>query len=257
MKDNRFQQVLAAGGVPVGHMILEFATRGIAQIVEAAGVDFVVIDMEHTGLAMADVANLVAWFKATTVAPFVRIPQIEYHFVARALDVGALGIMAPNVRNAIQAQLLVAATKYAPLGQRGVMLGSSHTDFRMANPREFFDASNRGTTLICQIESQEGLDNLEAIATTPGIDVLWPGQFDLSQSMGIPGEFTHPRFLAALNQVVTVARQHGLAAAIQPLTIAQAQEWRAIGFNAISFSGDFFVYQAALSQAVNELRRLL
>lgn len=256
MKDNRFQQVLAAGRVPIGHMILEFATRGIAQIVEAAGVDFVVLDMEHTGLSIGDVANLVAWFKATTVAPFVRVPQIEYHFVARALDVGALGIMAPNVRNATQARLLVAAAKYAPLGQRGVMLGDSHTEFRMVQPRAFFDESNRGTTLICQIESQEGLDNLETIAATPGIDVLWPGQFDLSQSMGIPGEFTHPRFLAALADVVTAAQRHGLAAAIQPLTIAQAEAWYALGFNVISFSGDFFVYQAALGQAVGQLRQL-
>ena len=93
MKPNRFRQVRAEGKVPVGHMILEFGTRGMAQILDAAGVDFVIIDTEHSPFTPANLADLIAWFKATTIAPFVRIPQIEYHFIARTLDMGALGLM--------------------------------------------------------------------------------------------------------------------------------------------------------------------
>ncbi len=256
MKPNRLQQVLAEGRVPVGHMILEFGTRGVAKILEAAGADFVVIDMEHGAFDIADVADMVAWFKATPVAPFVRIPQVDYHFVARALDAGALGIMVPNVRSADQARAVVEAAKYAPAGRRGVILGGPHGDFRQEDARAFMERSNVGTTIICQIESREGLEQLEAIAATPGVDILWVGQADLTQSLGIPGAFDDERFLGALRRVVEVARRHGLAAGIQPGNLEQAAEWMALGYNVISYSGDYFVYRDALAQAFAGVRQI-
>ncbi len=256
MQANRFKQRLNEGKLPIGHMLLEFGTRGMPQMLETAGVDFIVIDMEHTGFSSADIANMLAWFKATTVAPFVRIPQIDYHFVARTLDAGALGIMAPNVKSAAEAQVLVGAAKYAPLGERGVFLGGTHTHFQPVDPIEFMEYSNHNTTLICQIESRAGLDHLEAIAATPGVDVLWVGHFDLTQSLGIAGQFRHPTFLDALKRVVETARTYGLAAGIQPRNVEQAQEWIELGFNVISYSGDLFVYLDALSQAVARLQGL-
>src|SRR5690242_10468968 len=98
MKRNRVRAALAEGRPALGHMVLEFGTRGIAKIAEACGLDFVVIDMEHSGLDFGAVADQMAWFKATTVTPIVRVPAIEYHFIARVMDAGAMGIMAPNVR---------------------------------------------------------------------------------------------------------------------------------------------------------------
>jgi len=254
MKPNRLKQVRAEGRTPVGHMVLEFGTRGVAQMLEVAGVDFVVIDMEHTGFSAANIADMIAWFKATTVAPFVRVPQLLYHFVARTLDAGALGIMVPNVVSADQARALVDAAKYAPLGKRGVIIGESHTHFKSVDPREFMEYSNQNTTLICQIESREGLENLEEIATTPGVDVLWVGHFDLTQSLGIPGQFHHPEFLDALKRVVETARRHGLGAGIQPGNLAQAQEWIELGFDVISYSADLYVYLDAMTRAVADVR---
>jgi 2-keto-3-deoxy-L-rhamnonate aldolase RhmA len=127
MKPNRFKQVLAEGRIPCGHMLLEFVTRGIAFMLEEAGADFVLIDMEHTGFGMADLANVLAWFKATTVAPFVRVPQLQYHFIARMLDAGALGVMVPDVRNRAQAQAVVDAAKN-PVGQ--ARRGAAHGQHR-------------------------------------------------------------------------------------------------------------------------------
>jgi len=256
MKPNRCKRILAEGGIPIGHMVLEFATRGVPQMLEVAGVDFVVVDMEHTGLTSADVADMMAWFKATTVAPFVRVPQVQYHFIARTLDVGAMGIMVPNVQGAAQARAIVDAAKYPPLGKRGVIIGATHTDFQPVDPREFMDYSNENTTIICQIESQEGLDDLEGIATTPGVDVLWVGHFDLSKSLGIPGEFHHPQFLDALKRVVGAAREHGLHAGIQPGSLDQAQEWIDVGFDVMSYGGDMRVYLRAMSEGVAALRKL-
>ena len=256
MKPNRLKQALTEGRVPVGHMVVEFNTRGMPQMLEKTGADFVLLDMEHTGFSASDIADLVAGFRLTTVTPLVRVPQIEYHFIARALDVGAMGVMVPNVQTGAEARAIVAAAKYAPLGQRRVALGAAHTDYERVDPGEVFRYANENTTVICQIESQKGLDQIDEIATTPGVDLLWVGHFDLSQSMGIPGEFDHPDFLAAVKLVIDTAKRHGLGAGIQPHNLAQTQHWMAMGFDVISYSSDLSVYIDAMTKAVAGVREL-
>jgi 2-dehydro-3-deoxyglucarate aldolase/4-hydroxy-2-oxoheptanedioate aldolase len=255
MKDNRLQRVVKQGRVPVGHMVWEFGTRGIAKIAESADIDFVLIDMEHSGFDNERVANLLAWFKATDIAPFVRIPQHLYHFAARVMDGGALGVMAPIVESAEQARTIVDAVKYLPLGKRGVGLGTAHTDFLNPDPAAYFKRSNENTTIICQIESVAGLKNAEAIAATPGVDILWVGHFDLSNSMGIPAQFQHPQFLEALAKVPAVARQYGKLAGIQPGTMEQAEAWIQAGYNVISWGADSAVYARALREGVAGVRK--
>lgn len=256
MKLNRCNKKIKAGEVPVGHMILEFGTRGIAQILDAVDLDFAIIDTEHSAFSRADVADLAAWFKATDVAPFVRIAEVQYHLIAPTLDAGILGIMVPNVKTGEAAKAIVNAAKYAPMGDRGVIMGQAHTDYKGVNPREFMDYANENITIICQIESQQGLDNLEAIASTPGVDILWVGHFDLTQSLGITGDFHHPKFLDGMKKVVEMADKYGLGAGIQPGSLEQTEEWMDMGFNVISYNGDFSVYQNAMRQAVDGVRAL-
>ena len=255
MKPNRFNEVRAQGKIPVGQMLWEFGSRGIARMLEAAGLDFVFIDTEHAQFSPGQIADLIAWFSGTTVAPFVRVPLAQ-HLLARTMDAGALGVMVPNVRDASEAKMVVDAVKYGPLGQRGLGLGGALTSYRPVNSAEFLKYSNTNTTVICQIESVTGMDNLEAIATTPGVDVLWVGHNDLSQSMGIVGQFHHERFLDALKRVVESCQRHNLGAGIQPGSIEQAQEWMEMGFNVISYSTDIAVYQAAMNQAVGQIRSI-
>jgi 2-keto-3-deoxy-L-rhamnonate aldolase RhmA len=257
MKPNKFQQAIKATGTAAGHMISDFGTRNIARIVAAANPDFVMIDMEHTGFDTERIADLCAWFCATDIAPMVRVPQGLYHFCARTLDAGALGIMVANVETAEQAKSIVDACKYAPLGRRGVALGGAHNDFVMPNPAEYFGYANVNTTVVTMIESPVGVANVDAIAATPGVDVLWVGHFDLTQAMGIPAQFNHPEFLAALDSVIAAARRHGKQAGIQPTRIEDAQQWRNIGFNVLSWSIDYAVYRTALVSGVDQVRRIL
>ena len=257
MKDNRLKRVLAEGGIPVGHMIWEFATRGMAKVLEAAGADFVVIDMEHTAFDAERVADMIAWLKATDIAPFVRVPQRLYHFLARTMDAGALGVMVANVEDADQARSVVDAVKFAPLGGRGVGLGGAHNDYLNPNPAEYFKRSNENTTVICQIESVKGVDHVEAIAAVPGVDVVWIGHFDLTQSMGIPGQFDDPRFAAALARVVAAANKHGKLAAIQPGSLDQARAWVKHGFHFMSYNVDVAVYRNALRNELDQVRAML
>ena len=255
MKKNRLREAVQAGRIPVGHMVWEFSTRGIAKLLATADLDFVLIDMEHSEFDLGKVADLIAWFKATDIAPFVRVPGCHYHFMARVMDGGALGVMIPNLETPEQARLAVNSVKYAPMGKRGVGLGSAHTDYLNPDPVTYFHESNANTTIIAQIESTVGLANVDAIAATEGIDILWPGHFDLSQSMGIPAQFQHPDFLAALEQVVAAARKHGKLAGIQPSTLEQATQWVNMGFNVISWKADSGLYGGALRSEVDSLRK--
>jgi 2-keto-3-deoxy-L-rhamnonate aldolase RhmA len=258
VKVNRFRQILAQEGIPVGHMLVEFDTRNIGRMLEAARVDFVLIDMEHGSYSAHTMADMVASIRATSVTPFVRIPEIQYHFIARALDAGALGIMAPHVDTADDARALVAASKYPPLGKRGLAFGGANSDFVRPELREYLSHSNDNITVICLIESDEALKNLEEIAATSGVDVLWLGYADLTLSLGIPGQYRHHRFLEALTQVASAARRHGLGAGIQPGNLDQAQEWMQAGYNVISYGCDFQVYINAMtvaSAAIRNLRR--
>jgi len=256
VKANLLRQRLAEGRVAVGHMVMEFATRGLAKLLEAAGLDFVLLDMEHSGLELGRIADLIAWLKATPVAPVVRVPGSHYHFIARALDAGALGIMAPNVESVEQAGAVVEAVKYGPDGRRGLGLGTAHNDYVMPQPAAYLREANANTSVICQIESERGLENLEGIAALPGVDILWVGHYDLTQSMGIVGQFGHPRFLEALARVAGAARRHGKAAGVQPGSPEQAAEWMKLGYHAISFGSDISVYRSALAAAAAAVRKL-
>jgi 2-dehydro-3-deoxyglucarate aldolase/4-hydroxy-2-oxoheptanedioate aldolase len=256
MKKNRFREVAQSGQTPVGHMIWEFGTRGIAKILESTGIDFVLIDMEHTGFDTERVADLIAWLKATDIGPFVRVPQRLYHFLARSMDAGALGVMVANVETAEQARQIVDSVKYAPLGNRGLGLGGSHNNFIPPDPVAYMQYSNSNTTVICQIESVTGLRNCEAIGAVPGVDVLWVGHFDLTQSMGIPAQFQHPQFLDALRAVSDAAKRNGILAGIQPSSLDQARQWMALGYNVISWATDVAVYRTAVTQAVHDLRAM-
>jgi 2-dehydro-3-deoxyglucarate aldolase/4-hydroxy-2-oxoheptanedioate aldolase len=257
MKQNRFRQMLAEGQSPVGHMLFEFASHGMAQILDAADVDFVVIDMEHGSFGMGDVAALVAWLQATRIAPFIRIPQVQYHFIARALDAGVLGVVAPNVRTPAEARALVAAAKYPPMGERGLFFGGASSEYRSGDANAHRQFSNENTTVICMIESAEGVEHVEEIAATPGVDALWVGHWDLSQFMGIPGQFQDERFRAAVRRITEAASRRNLAAVIQPGDEMQLREFVAQGFRVISWSADFYLYRDALAGAVRRVREVL
>ena len=256
MKPNLIRQRLSEGKVAVGTMVMEFGTRGIAKINEAAGIDFVLLDMEHSGFELERIADLIAWYKATPITPLVRVPGSLYHFIARVLDAGALAVMLPNVETVEQARVVVNAVKYGPEGHRGLGLGSAHNDYVAPKPVDYLREANANTLVVCQIESLLGLKNLDAIAALPGVDVLWVGHFDLTQSMGILGQFQHPDFLAALHRVVEAARQHGKAAGIQPGTREQAAEWLKIGYNVVSYGTDILVYRNALAEHVAAVRQM-
>jgi len=256
MRPNTIKSQLAAGKVPVGTFVFEFNTPGIARIVAEAGADFVVFDMEHTGWSVETIRMLLATSRSTSLVPLVRVPATEYDFIARVLDAGAMGIMVPMVESAEQARAIVASAKYPPVGRRGAAFGVAHDDYTGGDIVEKIASANREGLLLAQIETVAGVNHVDSIAAVPGIDVLWIGQFDLSISMGIPGQFTSPELIAAMDQVIAACAKHGKVAGIMAPDLATGRELLNQGFRMISYSGDLWVFQTALRHALTELRSI-
>lgn len=255
MTGNSLKEMTRKRDAKFGHFIVEFATPGIGHIVKAAGCDFVLFDLEHSGFGFETVKSALRYFEAAGVAAIVRVPSKEYHHIARACDMGAEGIMIPMVGNATEAKAVVDCMKYYPEGKRGVALGVAHDNYSGGSVPEKLAAANARTTLFCQIETAEGAENADAIASVDGVDCLWVGHFDLSVSLGIPGEFDNPKFLKAIGQTIAATKKHkkalGRLVPTTDLGIALYKQ----GFDFCCYSGDVWVLRDALTEAVNRLRQ--
>jgi 2-keto-3-deoxy-L-rhamnonate aldolase RhmA len=238
----------------LGHFIVEFATPGIGHILKSAGCDFVLFDLEHSGFGFETVKSAVRYFEAADLPAIVRVPSLEYNHISRAMDMGAEGLMLPMVGTADQARHIVRSMKYHPVGSRGVALGVAHDRYRSGTVKEKFAATNKRTTLFCQIETAEGVKNAEAIAAVDGVDCLWVGHFDLSVSLGIPGEFDHKDFKKAIDRTIAAAAKQGKALGRLVPTVEQGIELYAAGFDFICYSGDVWLLQAALADGIERLR---
>lgn len=254
IRDNPIKIALAAGNRAIGAMVFEFFTPGLPQICRNAGAEFVLFDMEHTGLGFETLKVQCALCRGLDIVPMARVPRAEYHFIARALDVGALGVMVPMVATATEAAHIVSCARYPPEGRRGAAFGFAHDDYQGGDIRDKMVALHARTLLIAQIETAEGLGNVEAIAEVPGIDVLWIGHFDLTNSMGIPGAFDHPDYLAAVARIVAACNRNGKTAAFLATDEQSAHDSVARGFRLLAYGIDHLMLQNALREGLGVLR---
>lgn len=256
MRKNQVKEKLLAGDTSLGTFVFEFNTTGIARIAAEAGAEFVIFDMEHTGWSVETIRTLIATTPGSIV-PLVRVPATEYHFIARVLDMGARGIMSPMVENAEQAERLVRSAKYPPVGRRGAAFGVAHDNYSGGDIVEKMSSANREQILIAQIETAAGLQNVEAIAAVDGIDVLWIGQSDLTNSLGIPGQFAHPDFLNAVTRVADACRQHNKVGGFMVMSADDANSLIAQGFHMIAYGGDLWLYQQTLRDGLRVVREAI
>lgn len=260
--ERSLRQRARAGEVVRGAMVFEFFSPGVARILELAGAEFALFDMEHSGLGLETLKSLCASCRGLTVAPMARVPRGEYHFIARALDVGVHGVMVPMVESASQAEHLAEALRYPPEGRRGAAFGFAHDHYgrptagrsgesrkarfspKLARSASVGDviatmrAANARNLFIGQIETERGLEAVEEIAAVEGLDVLWLGHFDLTNFLGIPGQFEHPTYLAAVARIVAAARRHGKGLGFMAADAAMARRYRALGFNMLASGTD-------------------
>jgi 2-keto-3-deoxy-L-rhamnonate aldolase RhmA len=254
MQPNTVKHTIQRGGVSVGTFFFEFNTTGAARIAAEAGAEFVIFDMEHTGWSVETIRLLIATSRSTGVPAYVRVPATEYHFIARVLDMGAMGIMVPMCESAEQARRLVQSAKYPPMGRRGAAFSIAHDDYTGGDLTAKIESANRETLLIAQIETVAGVEYVDEIAAVDGIDVLWIGQFDLANSLGFPGQFEHPRFVDAVDRVLAACKKHGKTPGVMASDLPTGRAMLDQGFRMMSYSGDLWIYQAALRDGITALK---
>ena len=179
---------------------------GLPQIVKAAGAEFLLLDMEHNGTTTT--IKRQARSAADRSGPNGLVPTNQYHYISRTLDAGCMGVMVPMVGSAEEAKFIVSCTRYPPGGRRGAAFGFAHDDYlSAASPKR----SHRARAHAGHVPDRDRArhSNIDKIAAVAGVDVLWLGHFDLTNFLGIPAQFDHPKYVAAIEKLVAAARKHG------------------------------------------------
>lgn len=254
MRSNPVRDKIERGEPVFGHMAFEFFTPGLCQILANAGADFVLFDTEHSGVGVETMKAQAAFARGTGLAPLVRVPGCHYHLIGPMLDAGMMGIMVPMVETAEQARKIAAWCRYRPDGVRGLAFGMPHDDHDLGDHRPKMQAANRRTIVIALIETASGLENVDAIMATPGIDIGWVGHFDLTNSLGIDGQFDHPLYKEAIAAVVAACRRHGKTAGFLCGDVATGRQYMEAGFGALAYGVDSVVFQQAMKAGIDGLR---
>jgi 4-hydroxy-2-oxoheptanedioate aldolase len=211
MRKNLVKEKLRRGDPSIGTWV-STGSPLVAEILAHSGLDWLTIDMEHNAI---DMESLLACFYAigtTDTMPFVRVPWNDPQVLKRVLDVGAYGVVVPNIKTPEEAELAVQACRYAPEGFRGV----GGVRGRLYGGPDYFEKANEEICVVLMIEDTEAVRRIAEICTVPGIDVLFIGPNDLASSLGVPGGYDnrHPDHVAAVGQVLDTARRFNIPAGI-------------------------------------------
>ncbi|MGH6901725.1 MAG: HpcH/HpaI aldolase family protein [Geminicoccaceae bacterium] len=247
---------LYAGERVCGTMAFEFFTPGLIPLLHGAGCDWVILDTEHSGVGIETIKQQIAYARGLDVAVWVRVPEIRYAAIAPMLDAGAQGIMVPMLETVAQAQELVAAARYRPEGARGCAFGVAHDGYRTGDAAAVIREANEQIVLIGLIESQKGIENCEAIMATPGLDVGWLGHFDLSNDMGITGQFDHPRLVEAAERLARACAAAGKTAGTADASLDFLGRQTARGYRLLGYAADVAVLRSGYAQGISALRAL-
>jgi 2-keto-3-deoxy-L-rhamnonate aldolase RhmA len=195
-------------GIPVAALgVRSSRTADIARMARSSGHQAVWVDLEHSTMPIDTAALICAAALDLGLAPFARIPEREYGVIGRLLDGGVLGIIAPRVESAEEAQDVVAACRFPPFGHRSAVATLAHLDFQMMPAPEFNATLNRATVVKILLESPRGIENVDAIAALPGVDIVGIGTNDLTAEMGVAGQFRHPDVRKAHESAIAACRR--------------------------------------------------
>lgn len=255
MRENKVKKALKEGKTVFGSMTVEFRSPSIAQIYATSGFDFMFIDTEHSPYSIETVVDIIWASKGADITPIVRVTDLEYHFIARTLDLGAQGIMVPRRETVDQVKNIIKFAKYPPLGERGLSTSpGGHTDFKSEDPAIFMEKSNDETLIIIQIESQKAIDNIEEMVSVTGVDVALIGPNDLSKSLGVVGQLDHPKVQEAIDKVIQACGEHGVASGIHAGSIPLLKEVMKKGMQFITWTTDSRILVNSCREALTKLK---
>ena len=253
MIKNHLKRTLNEGKIAFGPF-MKFTDPAAVEIMGFAGFDFVIIDAEHGPISIENAQNMIRAAESVNITPIIRVGNNEESFILRALDIGAQGIEIPQINSKSDAVRAVKSVKYSPQGERGVCRYVRAANYSSMDKFKYFKSANKETMIIAHIEGVEGINNLDEILSVSGIDVIFIGPYDLSQSLGIPGEVNHPLVIEKMKEVVLKCKQSKVAVGTFADNIKTAKSWISLGVQYMAFSVDVGILYNASKNIVNKLK---
>ncbi len=248
----RLKKRLAAGETVVGPFVI-VPSMTMVDTLGYAGIDFCIIDTEHGPISMETATDLVIAADGAGVSPIIRVGDNDERLILRALDIGSAGVQVPQVNSVDDANKVVHSAKYAPAGERGLSIFTRAGDYFKREGEGHTESQNEETTVIVHIEGRRGLDNLDEIMTVQGIDVLFLGPYDISQSLGMPGDVRNPVVERALQEAASKARANGRAVGSYAKDVEMGRWLIEMGVQYLAINVDATIYMQACERIVREL----
>ena len=244
---------LLSGETVIGPFVI-VPSMNLVETLGYSGMDFCILDTEHGPLSIQTVNELVISAQGSGVAPIIRIPKNEESLVLRALDIGADGVQVPQINSINDAKKVVESAKYSPLGHRGVSISTRAGNYFKNEAENHTNIQNDETMTVVHIEGREGLNNLDEIMTVDGIDVLFLGPYDISQSLGVPGDVRSKIVEDALKEAARKARSEGRVVGSYAKDIDMGKWLIDLGVQYLSINVDATIYMQACENIVSELK---
>jgi len=256
MNSEELRNKIKSGGIVYGTMLGLSRNPRWAGVLAGTGIDYAIIDTEHSAFSRGEVADMCSALSRAGVVPIVRIPIPSSHYVTMALDGGAQGILAPYCETVAQVKEVVGAARWRPL--KGILLDMAMDigEFPSEETKEYLERINQNNIVMIGIESMPALMSLEDMLNVDGIDVIFIGPNDLSVSMGIPGQYTHPEFDVAVKRVISTCNSRGVAVAIHLFDTKLTSKWIQEGAKFVLHSMDTHAMSTSLRRDFEELRQI-
>lgn len=219
-----------------------------------AGFDFVILDMEHGPAGFSGLQHLIRAAEVSGILPVVRTYDSSEVAIGRVLDLGAKGIQVPQVRSASEAREVVKAARFFPDGERGVCRFVRAAHYSAIPQEEYFRKANQ-SLVILQIEGVQAINELDEILQVEGFDILFVGPYDLSQSLGVPGQVSHTLVIKAIESITEKAHAAGVVLGVFCDTPESAALWRKAGIQYLSYSVDVGIYTEACMSIIHKLKQ--
>ncbi len=252
MKTNQLKESLLEGKAVFGPFC-KINDATMVEIAALSGFNFVILDMEHGPYSIESIQILIRAAEARGITPVVRVTENSEALIMRTLDVGARCIQVPQISTKEDAEKVVKSTKFYPQGERGMCRYVRAADYTDIDTSDYFKNANDSILTIIHIEGLKGLENLDEILTADGIDVIFLGPYDLSQSCGVPGEVDHEKVISRMKDAVAVAQKSGKYVGTFTESVENAKKWRDIGVQYISYSVDVGLILDAYKEVSNKL----
>jgi 2-keto-3-deoxy-L-rhamnonate aldolase RhmA len=253
MRKNAVKQALLEGKLQLGTGFGQLRSPDVARILAAAGFHWAFVDTEHGGFDLETVQDICRVAVLVGLSPIVRVADLQYSLVARSLDCGAQGIIFPRVESPELLERAVSWTKFPPVGVRGYGLGPVQLDHEKVTFPEVIEHMNANTLVVLQIETKRAFDMREELLSVPGIDAIMIGPADLSISLGVPGDFEHPKMVETIAAIRDTCVHRGVIPGMQTRNAALARFWKERGMLFLGCNNETTMLFERASELVKQL----